>query len=152
MDGSPEMKEAREKNRDKKRRRSKNKEFMDAALDAFIRDQALQKWNEVDGLWGGAGVDLVQAVKSSSEFLDKGPYREIWGRWWQQQVVQVQEVSVSLFAKIENAVRGAVMEERDARKRQQNTQLEDSSIYKEFISRQMEHLLFEAGGEIEEDI
>ena len=38
------------KNRDKKRKKSKNKEFMDAALDAFVRDQSLQKWNEVQGL------------------------------------------------------------------------------------------------------
>ena len=28
--------------RDKKRKKSKNKEFMDAALDAFVRDQSLQ--------------------------------------------------------------------------------------------------------------
>ena len=44
------MNEIRRKKRSKKRGKSKNKEFMDAALDAFIRDQSLKKWREVDGL------------------------------------------------------------------------------------------------------
>ena len=57
-----------------------------------------------------------------------------------------------LFGRIENAVRGAVLEEREIRKQQQKNLLEDSFEYKEFIARQMEHLLFEAGGDIEEDI
>jgi len=49
-------------------------------------------------------------------------------------------------------VRGAVLEEREIRKQQQKNLLEDSFEYKEFIARQMEHLLFEAGGDIEEDM
>jgi len=49
-------------------------------------------------------------------------------------------------------VRGAVLEERELRKQQPDSLLEDSHEYKEFIARQMNHLLFEAGGEIEEDI
>ena len=102
------MNEIRRKKRSKKRGKSKNKEFMDAALDAFIRDQSLKKWREVDGLREGA--------------------------------------------QIENAVRGAVLEEREVRKNRADALLEDSFEYKEFIARQMEHLLFEAGGDIEEDI
>jgi len=43
------------------------------------------------------------------------------------------------------------LEERELRKQQPDSLLEDSSEYKEFIARQMNHLLFEAGGEIEED-
>ena len=54
------------KKRSKKRGKSKNKEFMDAALDAFIRDQSLKKWNEVEGLRSGAEIDSLEAVKSSS--------------------------------------------------------------------------------------
>ena len=75
------MNEIRRKKRSKKRGKSKNKEFMDAALDAFIRDQSLQKWNEVEGLREGAEINVMQAVKSSSEFLVKGPYRKIWVSW-----------------------------------------------------------------------
>ena len=146
------MKETRLKNRDKKRRRSKNKEFMDAALDAFIRDQSLQKWNEVEGLMSGAGLNLEKAVVSASEFLDKGPYQEIWDRWWKQQLVPAKEDKEFLFTKIENAVRGAVLEERELRKNQSDFLLEDSFEYKEFIARQMEHLLHEAGGDIEDEI
>ena len=138
--------------RGKKRGKSKNKEFMDAALDAFIRDQSLQKWNEVQGLKAGAEVDQKEAVKSSSEFFEKGKYRAIWQRWWQNEVIETgHENHEHLFAKIESAVRGAVLEERELRKQQPDSLLEDSNEYKEFIARQMDHLLFEAGGEIEED-
>ncbi|GIT35130.1 MAG: hypothetical protein Ct9H300mP4_14490 [Gammaproteobacteria bacterium] len=52
------MNEIRRKKRSKKRGKSKNKEFMDAALDAFIRDQSLKKWREVDGLREGAEIDF----------------------------------------------------------------------------------------------
>ena len=147
------MNEIRRKKRSKKRGKSKNKEFMDAALDAFIRDQSLQKWNEVEGLREGAEINVMQAVKSSSEFLVKGPYRKIWVSWWKQDVIDhLPGSNEHLFAQIENAVRGAVLEEREIRKQQQKILLEDSFEYKEFIARQMEHLLFEAGGDIEEDM
>jgi len=147
------MNEIRRKKRSKKRGKSKNKEFMDAALNAFIRDQSLQKWNEVEGLREGAEINVMQAVKSSSEFLVKGPYRKIWVSWWKQDVIDhLPGSNEHLFAQIENAVRGAVLEEREIRKQQQKNLLEDSFEYKEFIARQMEHLLFEAGGDIEEDI
>ena len=147
------MNEIRSKKRSKKRGKSKNKEFMDAALDAFIRDQSLQKWNEVEGLREGAEINVMQAVKSSSEFLVKGPYRKIWVSWWKQDVIDhLPGSNEHLFAQIENAVRGAVLEEREVRKNRADALLEDSFEYKEFIARQMEHLLFEAGGDIEEDI
>ncbi len=147
------MNEIRRKKRSKKRGKSKNKEFMDAALDAFIRDQSLQKWNEVEGLREGAEINVMQAVKSSSEFLVKGPYRKIWVSWWKQDVIDhLPGSNEHLFAQIENAVRGAVLEEREVRKNRADALLEDSFEYKEFIARQMEHLLFEAGGDIEEDM
>ena len=147
------MNEIRRKKRSKKRGKSKNKEFMDAALDAFIRDQSLQKWNEVEGLREGAEINVMQAVKSSSEFLVKGPYRKIWVRWWKQDVIDhLPGSNEHLFGRIENAVRGAVLEERELRKNEADALLEDSFEYKAFIARQMEHLLFEAGGDIEEDI
>ena len=147
------MNEIRRKKRSKKRGKSKNKEFMDAALDAFIRDQSLQKWNEVEGLREGAEINVMQAVKSSSEFLVKGPYRKIWVSWWKQDVIDhLPGSNEHLFAQIENAVRGAVLEEREIRKQQQKNLLEDSFEYKEFIARQMDHLLSEAGGDIEEEI
>ena len=141
------------RNRDKKRKKSKNKEFMDAALDAFIRDQSLQKWNEVQGLKAGAEIDQKEAVKSSSEFFEKGQYREIWQRWWQNEVIgKIDDNNEHLYSKIENAVRSSVLEERELRSQHPDSLLEDSFEYKEFIARQMNHLLHEAGGDIEEDI
>ena len=141
------------RNRDKKRKKSKNKEFMDAALDAFIRDQSLQKWNEVQGLMAGAEIEQKEAVKSSSEFFVKGQYREIWQRWWQDEVIRTADNHKEhLYSKIENAVRSSVLEERELRSQHPDTLLEDSYEYKEFIARQMNHLLHEAGGEIEEDL
>ena len=147
------MNEIRREKRSKKRGKSKNKEFMDAALNAFIRDQSLQKWNEVEGVREGAEINVMQAVKSSSEFLVKGPYRKIWVSWWKQDVIDHLPGSTEhLFGRIENAVRGAVLEEKELRKNEADALLEDSFEYKAFIARQMEHLLFEAGGDIEEDI
>ena len=147
------MKEKRLNKRSKKRGRSKNKEFMDAALDAFIRDQSLKKWNEVEDLRIGAKIDYLEAVKSSSEFIEKGPYGRIWRRWWNKDVIENHSyIDEHLFGKIENAVRGAVLEERELRKCKSTTLLEDSFEYKEFIARQMEHLLYEAGGDIEDEI
>ena len=66
------MREGRRRARGPKHKRRKNKEFMDAALDAFIRDQALRKWREVDGLVAGANIDWKQAVRSSADFPEKG--------------------------------------------------------------------------------
>ena len=137
---------------EKKRKKSKNKEFMDAALDAFVRDQSLQKWNEVQGLITGAEIDQKEAVKSSSEFFEKGSYREIWQRWWQDEVIgTLDDHHEHLYSKIENAIRSAVLEERELRRQNPDSLLEDSNEYKEFIARQMNHLLHEAGGVIEED-
>ncbi len=141
------------KKRSNKRGKSKNKEFMDAALDAFIRDQSLKKWNEVEGLRSGAEIDSLEAVKSSSNFFEKGIYGNIWKTWWENDVIKDHsENKEHLFSKIENAVRGAVLEERELRINQSDSLLEDSFEYKEFIARQMEHLLHEAGGDIEDEI
>lgn len=145
------MGEGRRSNRGRKKKRRKGKEFMDAALDAFIRDQALRKWREVDGLVAGANIDWKQAVRSSADFPEKGPYQEFWRRWWQERVIDTfGDTEIHLMALIEEAVRGAVLEEREERKHLQDALLEDSGSYKEFISRAMEKLLFESSGEIEE--
>jgi len=112
------MKESRDRKRSKKRGKSKNKEFMDAALDAFIRDQSLKKWNEVEGLRSGAEIESLEAIKSSSNFIEKGQYFNIWKSWWENDVIKDHsEKKEHLFAKIENAVRGAVLEERELRKK-----------------------------------
>ena len=145
------MEQARRRRRGKKGGRRKGKEFMDAALDGYIRDQALYKWREVDGLMAGAEIDSGQALRESGDFLERGPFRDIWRRNWQEQIRGAQEPSGgTLFAMIEEAVRGAVLEEREERVRREAPLLEDSPSYKEFIARAMEQLLEEASGDIEE--
>lgn len=137
--------------RGKKRGRSKNKEFMDAALDAFIRDQALHKWREVDALRSDGEADLHAALASSGEFLEKGRYCAIWQACWQNWCGAEAEVDPDApFANVEAAVREAVLEERAERQSRGDALLEDSLPYKAFIARAMEKLLAESSGEIEE--
>ena len=148
------MREVRERGRGRGRGRKgkrKGKEFMDAALDGYIRDQALHKWREVDGLMTGAEIDARQALQDSGDFLERGPYRDLWRRNWLEKFSGVQELAGgTLFAKIEEAVRGAVLEEREERRQGKVQLLEDSLSYKKFIARNMDQLLEEASGEIEE--
>ena len=135
----------------KKGKRRKGKEFMDAVLDGYIRDQALHKWREVDGLVQGAGVGWGQALRDAAEFPEKGPYQDIWRQWWGREMPAGETpADDTVFASIEAAVRGAVLDEREERKRRADPLLEDSAQYKAFVSRAMENLLGEASGEIEE--
>ena len=141
----------REHHQKKKGKRRKEKEFMDAVLDAYIRDQALHKWREVDGLVQGAQVERGQALRDAGEFPEKGPYQDLWRQWWGREVLAGEvPAEDTLFASIEAAVRGAVLDEREERKRRADPSLEDSAQYKAFVSGAMEKLLGEASGEIEE--
>ena len=126
---------------------------MDAALDAYIRDQALGKWRETEGLIEGTGMEARAAVENAGDFLEKGPYREIWRRWWQAELFEAQwDIPGGRFAAIEAAVRGAVVAEREERRQREDVLLEDTLPYQAVVTRAMEKLLLEAGGEIEEDL
>lgn len=131
-----------------KRGRKKSKEFMDAALDAYIRDLALEKWRQVTDLQESLGVDLAQAVRDAGGFPERDAYRSIWERWWQAEVVGGQ-IS-SLLGCIEAAVRGALGEEIETRQQQGDKSLEDTLDYTTFLSRALDHLFEEEAGSIEE--
>lgn len=131
-----------------KRGRKKSKEFMDAALDAYIRDLALEKWRQVTDLQETLGVDLAQAVRDAGSFPERDAYRSIWERWWQAEVVAGQ-IS-SLLGCIEAAVRGALGEEIETRQQQGDKSLEDTLDYTTFLSRALDHLFEEEAGSIEE--
>ncbi len=131
-----------------KRGRKKSKEFMDAALDAYIRDLALEKWRQVTDLQETLGVDTSQAVRDAGSFPERDAYRSIWERWWQTQVVAAQ-IS-SLLGCIEVAVRGALGEEIETRQQQGDKSLEDTLDYTTFLSRALDHLFEEEAGSIEE--
>ncbi len=131
-----------------KRGRKKSKEFMDAALDAYIRDLALEKWRQVIDMQETLGVDTAQAVRDVGVFPERDVYRSIWERWWQTQVVAGQ-IS-SLLGCIEVAVRGALGEEIETRQQQGDKSLEDTLDYTTFLSRALDHLFEEEAGSIEE--
>lgn len=131
-----------------KRGRKKSKEFMDAALDAYIRDLALEKWRQVTDLQETQGVDRAQAVRDAGSFPERDVYRSIWERWWQAEVVGGQ-IS-SLLGCIEAAVRGALGEEIETRQQQGDKSLEDTLDYTTFLSRALDHLFEEEAGSIEE--
>ncbi len=58
------------------------KGFMDAALDAYVRHLALQKWREVIDRQDALGESLLEAAQASGNFAGCGPYQDIWERWW----------------------------------------------------------------------
>ncbi len=134
-----------------KRGKKKGKEFMDAALDAYIRHLALEKWREVTDTQESLGVDLAQAVRDAGSFPERGPYRNIWERWWQTRIVAVAAPPDSpLFGYIEAAVKGALTEEINLRRQQGDASLEDTLAYKTFLDRALDHLFEEEAGSIEE--
>jgi hypothetical protein len=121
---------------------------MDAALDAYIRDLALEKWRQVTDMQESLGVDFAHAVRDAGSFPERDVYRGIWERWWQAQVVAGQ-IS-SLLGCIEVAVRGALGEEIETRQQQGDKSLEDTLDYTTFLSRALDHLFEEEAGSIEE--
>jgi hypothetical protein len=131
--------------------RRKSKEFMDAAVDAYVRHVALQKWREVTDAQETLGVDTVQAVREAGSFLERGAYRGIWERWWRTHVVNVAGVSFApLLGCIEAAVQGALQEESEARRQQGDALLEDTLAYKAFLDQALDRLFEEEAGSLEE--
>jgi hypothetical protein len=134
-----------------KRGRKKSKELMDAALDGYIRGLALEKWREVTDLQESLGVDIAQAFRDAGSFPQRGSYRNIWERWWQNEVVAVAgPPDTPLIGCIESAVRGALIEEIKARQQKGDRQLEDTLGYKTFLDNALDHLFEEEEGSIEE--
>ncbi len=141
----------RRRRRGGKQGRRKSNEFMDVALDAYIRHLALEKWREVTDLQESLGVDSAQAVRDAGSFAERGPYRHIWERWWQTEIVAVTAPPDSpLFGYIETAVKGALTEEIAARQQQGDASLEDTLAYKTFLDQALDHLFEEEAGSLEE--
>lgn len=130
--------------------RRQGKEFMDAALDAYIRHLALHKWREVADAQATLGLDALQAVREAGVFHERGPYHDIWARWWQDSVLSaVITASPTLFECIEAAMRGALEEEGAARQQRGDVVLEDTLSYKAFVDQALERLFAEEAGAIE---
>ena len=150
-------------------RKQKENHFMDAAMDGYIRNMALEKWRVCVDAMEVNGLSLATALRESGDFPERGAYREVWARWWEERVHAVfpedaahgedalhggdaayREDAPHPIASIEEAVRGALGEEALARESNGSPGIEDTLHYKTFVDAAMDNLLGEAAGEIEE--
>ncbi len=146
------MDKGRERGRGGGRRRSKNKEFMDAALDAFIRYEALALWREFSAARvaepGAPPAALLTRVEPSGL---RGRYAALWASAWQTHVLPAAGGNDGvLYGALESAVSEGVHAERTARLEGADQPLEDLPDYNQFIDRALGQLLAEASGENEE--
>jgi hypothetical protein len=134
----------------KKRGRQAGKEFMDAAMDGYIRDLALRCWREFEDLSEAHG-DPDRALGEVGTFTGAGSYRPLWVEAWRRHVWPApQGPAAPLFGRIEAAVREALLAERAARAEHGEPTIEDTPDYQEFVARALNVLYQEASGEIEE--
>jgi hypothetical protein len=140
-----------EKGRKGKRRgggRGRAAHFIDAALDGFIRHQALLLWRDVHVMRERAGGDLAAAVAEAGFFGDKGAYEAVWKRHWTAAAAPAAGgPEDALFGAIEAATRAAVLEERQARLDAGDVAMEDTEDYNDFVRRTMGQLIADAGAE-----
>lgn len=140
--------------RRKKQGRVKQKEFMDAAQEAWVRSIAEDLWSEVEQVRqrGLTGAAFEQATAWIQGFQDRSPYEEIWQRMWQEHAtpyLQDPEPGTA-YAAVEEAVAEAVSAEEAARQARGDQSVFDTPEYQGFVSRALNKLLQEADGEIEE--
>lgn len=134
-----------------KRGRQSGKEFMDAALDGYIRDLALHLWRDYEDLCDVHGEGSPAALSEAGASLGLGPYHALWQEAWSRHVWPGQaDAEPHLFGRFESAVREGLLAERDARAERGDLAIEDTPGYKEFVRRAMDNLYMEASGEIEE--
>lgn len=132
----------------KKRGKVKGKEFMDAALDAFIRSQALSLWRDFTVYRDGKGASTQEALQETGFFGDKGPYADLWLEHWQRATLPTALVDDgAIFGQIEAAVRAAVLDERAKRLATGDVSLEDTDEYNDFIRHALGQLVADAGAE-----
>lgn len=136
--------------RQRRNRRPKDRHFMDAALDAYIRGQALLLWRDVVVYRERQGRGMREALREAGFFGDRGGYAPIWSRCWEAQVLPAAELSDGeVFGRIEAAVRTAVLEEKAARTTAGAEALEDTEDYNAFLRHTLNQLLTESGADEE---
>ena len=144
------MREERSRRRGRGGKR-KGRQFMDAAMDGYIRDMALDRWREVDDLISTRAIDLDEAVTEAGRFAARGPYQPLWEGWWRREVTDHGLLEPdNLMERIEAAVRGALHEESAGRAEAGQPTVEDTPHYIAFVGRAMNNLLEDSEGEIEE--
>lgn len=129
-------------------RRPKDRHFMDAALDAYIRGQALMLWRDVTVYRERQGRDMAEALREAGYFGDRGDYAALWTRHWEAQVLPAAALADGeIFGRIEAAVRAAVLEEKATRAASGAELLEDTEDYNTFLRQTLNQLLTESSAE-----
>jgi hypothetical protein len=126
----------------KRRRREKDRHFMDAALDAYIRNVALLLWRDFQVYRSKPGNTLAEALAETGFFGDKEPYAEIWQDHWERTVLSAAgQPDGALYAQFEAAVRAAILAEREQRSAAGDRPFEDQEDYNAFLRRTLNSLL-----------
>jgi hypothetical protein len=134
----------------KRRKRAKDRHFMDAALDAYIRDQALLLWRDFVVYRDREGKAPQVALREAGFFGDRGEYEALWSGHWQGIAMPAADKSDGeIFGQIEAAVRAAVLEEKAARKDKGGEAFEDTEDYNAFVRQTLNQLLKESSAESE---
>jgi len=142
----------------RKRGKKRNAHFMDAAMEAYIRSEALTKMRELEDCQQTNQMDMAQALASIGNFVERAPYQELWNTQWRIMLEGGESPGgkppvfdpATVFTEIENTVKEAMMAEQEQRIEQGAPTIEDTKPYKAFIDKAMDQLLEEASGEIEE--
>ena len=117
---------------------------MDAALDAYVRDQALLLWRDFEVYRARPATSALAALQEAGFFEDRAPYGVIWSRLWEATVLPAAQLpDGELYARFEAIVRDAIHEEREARKTAGDAPFEDLEDYNMFIRRTLNALLAE---------
>ena len=117
---------------------------MDAALDGYIRDQALRLWRDFEVYRSRPGIDTARALMETGFFEDRLAYAPMWSAHWEHTVLPAAEIAEGeLYRLMEAAVRASVLEEKEARVHAGDAPLEDLEEYNEFIRRTLNKLLIE---------
>jgi hypothetical protein len=128
--------------RKKRRRRPKDRHFMDAALDAYIRNVALLLWRDFEVYRAKPGSTTASALAEAGFFGDKEAYAPIWQAHWERTVItEAAGPEDKLYGQVEAAVRAAVGEERQKRKDAGDAPFEDQEEYNAFLRRTLNSLL-----------
>lgn len=124
--------------------------LMDVAVQAYARYLALQQWRFIMDAMETRGETMDEALASCGNFTERAPYHTLWQRLWQgvrDKGLSGEEVD---FGDMEKVAWEAVPAEEAQRKADGDVTIEDTHDYQIFIQAQMNNLLGEASGDIEE--
>ena len=134
----------------KRKGKRRGAHFMDAAMEGFVRDLALHKWREIEGLLGDPELELPQVLEMAGQFMVFGAYHGLWEKHWKSHLSDLGDISEGkLYEKVEQAIREALYEERELRIKAGGETVEDTRLYQEFVARAMGVLYEETEGEME---